>query len=60
METEQELLRRALANLIANALRYGAADSPVTIRTKIEGNTLEVLVHNQGNPIEAMHPMSST
>jgi two-component system heavy metal sensor histidine kinase CusS len=55
LEAEPELLRRALANLIANALRYGAADSPVTISTKMEGNTLEVLVHNQGNPIEAVH-----
>ena len=55
LEAEPELLRRALANLIANALRYGAADSPVTISTKIEGNTLEILVHNHGKPIEAMH-----
>ncbi|MGP9826076.1 heavy metal sensor histidine kinase [Ectopseudomonas khazarica] len=55
LEAEPELLRRALANLIVNALRYGAADSPVTISTKMEANTLEVMVHNLGIPIEARH-----
>ncbi|MDR8017858.1 heavy metal sensor histidine kinase [Ectopseudomonas guguanensis] len=55
LEAEPELLRRALANLLANALRYGAADSQVTISTRMEGNSLEILVHNQGNPIEAAH-----
>lgn len=55
VEAEPELLRRALANLVANALRYGAADSPVTISTKMEGNSLEILVHNQGKPIDAVH-----
>ena len=55
LEAEPELLRRALANLIANALRYGASDSPVTIGTKVDGNTLEIMVHNQGKPIAAEH-----
>ncbi|CAM3813692.1 heavy metal sensor histidine kinase [Ectopseudomonas alcaliphila] len=55
LDAEPELLRRALANLTANALRYGAADSPVTISTKMEANTLEIMVHNLGIPIEARH-----
>ena len=55
LEADPELLRRALANLIANALRYGSADSPVTISTATTANTLEITVHNLGVPIEAMH-----
>lgn len=55
LEADPELLRRALANLIANALRYGSADSPVTISTSVEANKMEVKVHNLGAPIDAMH-----
>ncbi|CAE6934542.1 conserved protein of unknown function [Ectopseudomonas oleovorans] len=50
MEAEPELLRRALANLSSNALRYGAADSLVTVSTKMEANTLEIMVHNRASP----------
>lgn len=55
LEAEPELLRRALANLIVNALRYGAANSPVTISTKTTENTLEVSVHNLGDLIDPRH-----
>ena len=36
LHAEPQLLRRALANLLANALRYGAADSPVQIGCALE------------------------
>lgn len=52
---DPELLRRALANLIANALRYGAANSPVTISTHTTESTLELSVHNLGDVIEPGH-----
>ena len=60
LQAEPQLLRRALANLLANALRYGSADSPVQIGcTLVEsaqnGQTLEISVHNQGVPMAAEH-----
>lgn len=55
LNADPELLRRALANLLANALRYGAPDTPVTIRSLHTTNGLEVSVHNQGDVIAAEH-----
>ncbi|WNW13917.1 heavy metal sensor histidine kinase [Pseudomonas sp. DTU_2021_1001937_2_SI_NGA_ILE_001] len=52
---EPALLRRALANLLANALRYAAPSSPVTLATHLVGSTLEISVHNLGEPIGAQH-----
>lgn len=51
LNAEPQLLRRALANLIANALRYGAADSPVTISTTLAAEAMQISVHNRGEPI---------
>ena len=50
-----QLLRRALANLIANALRYGNADSPVRITSQALDNQVEISVSNSGEPIAAEH-----
>ena len=55
LNADPELLRRALANLLANALRYGAPDTPVTIRSLHTPKGLEVSVHNQGEVIAAEH-----
>lgn len=52
---EPQLLRRALANLIANALRYGAADSPVSISSEQLAEGVQISVHNLGDPIPAEH-----
>lgn len=52
---DAQLLRRALANLIANALRYAAPGTPVTISTMSAGNGLEISVHNQGDAIAGEH-----
>ena len=57
---DPQLLRRALANLIANALRYGAADSPVQIECTLQnqgqgGDAIEISVSNQGPPIAPEH-----
>ena len=38
LHADPQLLRRALANLVANALRYGAAGSPVQIGCALESN----------------------
>ncbi len=49
----REEIRRALENLIANAVKYGDADTPITIKLdRIEGR-LMLSVQNQGNPIAA-------
>ncbi|WP_312359091.1 heavy metal sensor histidine kinase, partial [Stutzerimonas balearica] len=52
---DPELIRRALANLLANALRYGASDSPVRIVSGSEEGWRLVSVINQGPPIAAEH-----
>ncbi len=50
-----DLLRRALANLLANALRYAAPDTPVTICSMSTADGLEISVHNLGDVIAAEH-----
>lgn len=49
------LIRRALANLLANALRHGTPGTAVTITSAIRESMLELSVHNQGDPIGAEH-----
>ncbi|WP_256582694.1 ATP-binding protein [Pseudomonas sp. Irchel 3A5] len=55
LNADPELLRRALANLIANALRYATSNTPVTIGSTLSSGGLEVYVHNIGEPIGAEH-----
>jgi two-component system heavy metal sensor histidine kinase CusS len=55
LSADPELLRRALANLIANALRYATPNTPVTIGSTPSAGGLEIYVHNQGEPIGAEH-----
>ncbi|WP_445939644.1 heavy metal sensor histidine kinase [Pseudomonas sp.] len=52
---DPQLLRRALANLLANALRYGLPDSTVTISCHLRDGTCEISVHNCGPAIAAEH-----
>lgn len=52
---DPDLLRRALANLLANALRYGAPGQPVTLTTERVGTMLQLSVHNHGPAIAAEH-----
>lgn len=48
-------LRRALWNLIVNALKYGRADTQVAIRLARRGGDVRVSVHNFGDPIPDEH-----
>jgi signal transduction histidine kinase len=45
-------ISQLVANLVANALQYGAADAPVTVSLSREGaDALEIRVHNHGAPL---------
>ena len=52
---DSQLLRRALANLIANALRHANPDSVVTIASATGAGRCTISVHNHGEPIAAHH-----
>ncbi len=45
--------RRVIENLIANALKYGAVGSVVTVTLEKTNGKARLTVHNEGNPIPA-------
>ncbi|UYV18683.1 heavy metal sensor histidine kinase [Halomonas qaidamensis] len=47
----RDLLRTALANLIANALRYGRSGTPISISTTSVEGQIELRIHNHGPAI---------
>ena len=49
------LIRRALANLVANALRHATPGTAVTIASALREDRLELSVHNLGEPIAVEH-----
>jgi len=49
----REHVKRALENLLGNALKYGSPDTPISIRLELLDEQLSVSVHNAGNPIPA-------
>jgi signal transduction histidine kinase len=46
-------LRRALWNLVTNALKYGAADGQVDVRLRSDGFEVVISIHNTGPAIPA-------
>ncbi|MGF0237502.1 heavy metal sensor histidine kinase [Rhodococcus sp. IEGM1300] len=52
---EPMLLRRALANLCANAIKYGAPHSELLIRATPTADGIRLQVHNHGQTIAAEH-----
>lgn len=46
-------IRRAVDNLVGNAVKYGTPSSPITISLKPEEKGIEISVHNLGKPIDA-------
>ncbi|HYD63604.1 MAG TPA: HAMP domain-containing sensor histidine kinase [Noviherbaspirillum sp.] len=47
----RDAIKRALENLISNAVKYGAPDTPVRISFKQYHERILLSVHNQGDPI---------
>lgn len=48
---DREALKRAIANLVTNALKYSDPKKPVTIRLGSNFGRAFISVHNEGNPI---------
>lgn len=48
---DRAAIKRALENLVGNAMKYGAPDTPVRIRIAAEHERMIVSVHNEGDPI---------
>lgn len=46
-----EALRRALQNLITNAIKYGDAAAPITVKVELKEEHVHISVHNSGSPI---------
>ena len=46
-------LQQLLSNLLANALSHGVASAPVRVRARVDGEDVDVEVHNEGEPIPA-------
>jgi len=49
------MLRRALANLIANAIRHSVRDSRVEVRIGAAGGGTLLAIENRGEPVPAQH-----
>jgi len=47
----RESLRRALENLIGNAIKYGRPDAPVQVAVSVMLERVKIAVHNDGDPI---------
>jgi signal transduction histidine kinase len=52
-EWDPDRLSQVVENLVSNALKYGAADGVVRVRTVCESRALRLEVHNEGEPIPA-------
>lgn len=47
------MVRRVLENFVSNAVKYGRRNGPITINCKDNEETVEISVHNEGDPIPA-------
>jgi signal transduction histidine kinase len=44
-------IQRVIENLATNAVKYGAADTPITLTLQQSETHVSLIVHNEGNPI---------
>lgn len=45
------MIRRVLENIVNNAVKYGERGSPINIKVENLAETVEISIHNNGNPI---------
>ena len=50
-EWDADRLAQVVSNLVNNALVYGSVDTPVTVSVDATRQRVELLVHNEGEPI---------
>jgi sigma-B regulation protein RsbU (phosphoserine phosphatase) len=50
---DADRVTQALGNLVGNAVTYGSPYQPVTVTTRTTGQSFDILVHNDGEPIPA-------
>ncbi|MGO3890644.1 MAG: heavy metal sensor histidine kinase [Paenalcaligenes sp.] len=55
LQADLRLLRRCLANLLANAIRYGEPNSIITLRSHACDTGTDVVVSNHGSQIDSHH-----
>lgn len=48
---DRQAMKRALENMVGNAIKYGRAGTPVSIRVEEVHERLLISVHNEGEPI---------
>ncbi|URQ60093.1 heavy metal sensor histidine kinase [Pantoea alhagi] len=53
LHADPQLLQRALANLMANALRYGDRDTTIRVYSKAQPHGIELVVENHGPVLSA-------
>lgn len=46
-----EALRRLIENFVSNAIKYGHHSAPITVKAEKQGEGIQIVVHNDGNPI---------
>jgi len=52
---DRSMLRRAISNLVSNALRYSSAGSEISVRIACTPSMLQISVVNEGQTIEPEH-----
>lgn len=55
IEGDPQMFRRAINNLLSNALRYTPTGKTVTVSISKRGNDVELLTENPGTPIPQVH-----
>ncbi len=50
---DREAIKRAIENIIGNAVKYGAPDTPIRIKADLQNARMILTVHNDGEPIPA-------
>jgi two-component system heavy metal sensor histidine kinase CusS len=55
IEGDPQMFRRAVNNLLSNALRYTPAGKAVTVSIRNQANDVELMIENPGKPIPQEH-----